>query len=350
MAKDESGRPDIYSAPVSRSETRFPWETPAPKSDIPQSDDSSQYGYRRPDRDESIRGDLERAYDQHSPHSVTPTSAQQDDVRSPLRHADPAKPMHQRDRVLYVILAWTPIPAALIVGCIIAWASNQLSGLWASIGVAAGIVVMTIATIHALEKKPPLPRSPSPIIFIVAAITWLLIGWQTWLAFQKPTTTVIGFNQAQVDEKIANAVANLNSQLMEANRQRDAAQRETNAIRQQVQNTPMPPRNLDTPRVYAEKTVATLWEPCEGRTQLQCDVLIGDEKGKWINASGRVGLIQPNGMVTLTVGNQPVICFFEEYWKTKLGTFRNGETMNVVGKVQAYNGATLLLGQCELHG
>jgi hypothetical protein len=160
-----------------------------------------------------------------------------------------------------------------------------------------------------------------------------------------------GFTQQQVDEKIANAVANLNSQLTEANRQRDAAQREANAFRQQIQNAPAPPpRNLDTPRVYTEKTVATLWGPCEGRTPLQCDILIGDEKGKWINADGRVALIQPNRTVTLYVENQPLICFFEDQWKAKLDAFRNGEAMSVSGKIQAYNGATLLLGQCELHG
>jgi hypothetical protein len=52
----------------------------------------------------------------------------------------------------------------------------------------------------------------------------------------------IGFTQQQVDEKIANAVANLNSQLTEANRQKEAAMRDAEAVRKQIQNAPPPPR------------------------------------------------------------------------------------------------------------
>jgi hypothetical protein len=96
--------------------------------------------------------------------------------------------MHPRDRRLYVILAWTAIPAALIVGCFIAWGTGQLSGLWASVGVIVGLAAMFVATLYALEKKAPAARYPGPIIVGIAVLTWLLVGWQTWLAF-KPSQT-----------------------------------------------------------------------------------------------------------------------------------------------------------------
>jgi hypothetical protein len=67
-----------------------------------------------------------------------------------------------------------------------------------------------------------------------------------------------GFTQEQVDTKIATAVAaaitNLNSQLAEANRRRDAALREADTLRQQVQN---PPPQPPTP----EDQTPVNWQP-----------------------------------------------------------------------------------------
>lgn len=95
------------------------------------------------------------------------------------------QPMHTRDRRLYVILAWTAIPAALFVGCFIAWGSGQLPGSWAIAGMLAGAISMAIGTVYALEKKAPLPRSPGPIMIGIAILTWALVGWQTWLVFHR---------------------------------------------------------------------------------------------------------------------------------------------------------------------
>jgi hypothetical protein len=52
------------------------------------------------------------------------------------------------------------------------------------------------------------------------------------------TPSLPGFTQQQMDEKIAAAVANLNAELAEANRQKDAARREEDALHQQIQNAP----------------------------------------------------------------------------------------------------------------
>jgi hypothetical protein len=168
-----------------------------------------------------------------------------------------------------------------------------------------------------------------------------------------PPASVPGFTQQQVDEKVANAVANLNSQLTEANRQRDAAQRETNALRQQIQNAP-PPQAPDpnAPRVYSEKTVQTLRDSCADRTPLQCDVLISDEKVKWIKATGRAGDIRATGQVVIVVGTAPeyaVFCTFNNaLWRLKLVALRERDPISVVGKISGYNGAMLILSECEL--
>jgi hypothetical protein len=82
-----------------------------------------------------------------------------------------------------------------------------------------------------------------------------------------------GFTQQQVDEKISNAVANLNSQLTEANRQKEAERREADAFRQQIQNAPPRP---PTP----EEQVPINWQP---DFQLNW---YGDQKIAWIRFIG----------------------------------------------------------------
>jgi len=132
----------------------------------------------------------------------------------PLSDPLGGQPMHPRDRRLYVILAWTAIPAALFAGCFIAWGSGQLPGSWAIVGMLVGIVGMAIGTVYALEKKAPLPRSPGPIMFGIAVLTWLLIGWQTWLYSHSP---VQGYTRAQLDKAVeegkAQAIVTATAQL-----------------------------------------------------------------------------------------------------------------------------------------
>jgi hypothetical protein len=136
--------------------------------------------------------------------------------------SDSASPMHARDRRLYVILTWAAIPAALVVGCFIAWGGGQLSWQWAIGGMSVGVLAMVVATIYALEKKPPLPRYPGPIIIATAVLTWGLIGWQTWMWVHTPVQgytqapPIAGFTQAQVDKKISDATEPLKAQLAEA--------------------------------------------------------------------------------------------------------------------------------------
>jgi hypothetical protein len=79
------------------------------------------------------------------------------------------------------------------------------------------------------------------------------------VAYQRATApltppAVVGFTQQQVDAKIAAVVANLNSQLAEANRQRDAARREADVFRQKIQNAPP---QLPAP----EDQIPVNWQP-----------------------------------------------------------------------------------------
>jgi hypothetical protein len=56
------------------------------------------------------------------------------------------------------------------------------------------------------------------------------------------------------------------------------------------------------PKVYTTKTVDELRAICENRSEMQCEIFMSEEKGKWILIDGRAGLIQPNGFVLVHVG------------------------------------------------
>ena len=69
---------------------------------------------------------------------------------------------------------------------------------------------MASATIYALEKKPPSPGYPGPIVITIAALTWILIGWQTWVWFHPADQ---GYTQSQLDGAVALATKSLKDQL-----------------------------------------------------------------------------------------------------------------------------------------
>jgi predicted DNA-binding transcriptional regulator AlpA len=85
---------------------------------------------------------------------------------------------------------------------------GQLPASWAVAGIAIGLLGMGAATIYALERKTPSPRYPGPIILGIAALTWALIGWQTWMWFHPSTMAVAATwtatpkNNATPDEPI----------------------------------------------------------------------------------------------------------------------------------------------------
>jgi hypothetical protein len=68
-----------------------------------------------------------------------------------------------------------------------------------------GLVGMSAASIHLWEKKPRAPHL-GPFLISCAILTWLFVGWQTWLAFHHP---VQGYTQAQLDAAVSAAKASV---------------------------------------------------------------------------------------------------------------------------------------------
>ncbi len=166
---------------------------------------------------------------------------------------------------------------------------------------------------------------------------------------QGPTAN--GFTQEQVDAKVAGAVANLNAQLVEITRQRDAAQREANALRQQIQNAPPPQQNLDTPRSYTKLSIPEIRAIYEGRTPLQGDILFADEVGKWINTDGTIQNVLSGGLVVLRKDDKGIQCVFDRSWWSKLSVLRQNDNIKVAGKLAAsQNPHMITLASCEIRG
>jgi hypothetical protein len=118
-----------------------------------------------------------------------------------------AAPMHPRDRLLLAAFNWAGnIGGPLAVGCYIAWAIDQMPLRLAAPGMVVGLSAMTSATIYAFQKRAPTKRSYFwPITFGAIALTWAVLGWQTWMWFHPSTQAVQGYTQAQLDDAIAKA-------------------------------------------------------------------------------------------------------------------------------------------------
>ncbi len=141
-------------------------------------------------------------------------SAERNVVSNP--HPETASPMHERDRRFWLVTLWAgSIGGALAVGCYIAWASGQMPLQWAAPGMAIGLLAMAGATIYALDKRPPKIWRPGPMLIVVAALTWALVGWQAWMWFHP---SVQGYTQAQLDKAVKDGKAQIQAQL-------DAAQK-----------------------------------------------------------------------------------------------------------------------------
>lgn len=99
-----------------------------------------------------------------------------------------ANPMHAKDRRFWLAILWAgSIGGALAVGCYIAWASGQMPLQFAAPGIAIGLLAMAGASIYAFEKRPSNVWRPGPILLGIAALTWALVGWQTWMFFHWPS-------------------------------------------------------------------------------------------------------------------------------------------------------------------
>ena len=108
-------------------------------------------------------------------------------------------------------------------------------------------------------------------------------------------------------------------------------------------------------REFTKRTVHELRAIYEGRTRLQADAFMADEKGKLIEVEGTVMNVD-NGMAFLQVGQGEhngmvdyVECRFAPSWNAKLGTYRQKEPMKIRGVIgPSQNGAQIYLQDCEI--
>jgi hypothetical protein len=126
----------------------------------------------------------------------------------------PSGPMHAKDRRFWVVLT---IWAGIAVGAISTGVGAFISGSphWGFGLCAVGLVGAAVATLHLLETKPSSPRLSrvNILMVLIACLTWLFIGWQTWLWLHSPAQ---GYTQSQLDGAVALATKPLQDQLAQA--------------------------------------------------------------------------------------------------------------------------------------
>jgi hypothetical protein len=104
---------------------------------------------------------------------------------------------------------------------------------------------------------------------------------------------------------------------------------------------------------FTTRTVRELRALYEGRTRLQADAFIADDKGKLIEVEGSVQNVD-SGMAFLEVSKAGinadyVECRFSPEWNVKLSTFRQGDKMRIQGVIGPnQNGAQIYLQDCKI--
>jgi hypothetical protein len=203
-----------------------------------------------PPKDESLKGDLERPAEAHEP----PAAGGQ--VHSYLSR------FSFTDLVVLVVNECLGVPLCIAggenfahtdwVGSAIGWGvgiplcvSGVTFPFW------RGHVKTAVATW--VEKRWQLLLPPAVLLAFIYAVGPVMYRRAT-APIVTATPSETGFTQQQVDAKVANAVANLNAQLTEANRQKDAVRRDADAFRQQIQNAPPQPP-------APEDQIPVSWQP-----------------------------------------------------------------------------------------
>jgi hypothetical protein len=197
----------------------------------------SKVDHDREDR-EHRRASLEAAFEQHSTETPPPPAPPDPPIHGP----EGPLPRTWPEAVPYLV--WV----VLILGFGLECVAHLLKADWLQALFAfLGMVGLAAMMLHWTQIRGKF----SDTRWLVAAAMLLLLGlilspfveerrwpFSAWFAKAPPST---GFSQQEVDAKISNALANLNAQLIEANRQKDLARREAETVRQQIQNVPPPP-------------------------------------------------------------------------------------------------------------
>jgi hypothetical protein len=101
-------------------------------------------------------------------------------------------------------------------------------------------------------------------------------------------------------------------------------------------------------RKFTNRTIRQLRAIYEGRTRLQADAFMADEKGKLIETQGIVVNVD-SGMVFLQNENDFIECRLGPEWNAKLSTLRQGDTVKIRGTIgPSQNGAQIYLQECEI--
>lgn len=180
------------------------------------------------ERSETVRQTIERSISEVQNRNAEASKAQ---PSSPTE-LELAKPMHQRDRWLYVVLGWAAIPTSLFVSGIGAFING--SPHWGAGLCVAGLIGMYAVSMHLLEQRQPVPSSPGPILIGIAILSWAFVGWQTWLALRAPSQ---GYTQTQLDAAVSEAKTSVHSKLEETSKERDATIAERDSARRELANT-----------------------------------------------------------------------------------------------------------------
>jgi hypothetical protein len=115
------------------------------------------------------------------------------------------------------------------------------------------------------------------------------------------------------------------------------------------QLSPLPPAPVPVHESYTDKPVSWFVDAFKGRTELQANLLIAPEIGKWINADGALQFISPLGMMRLYGDSYAIQCQFDHALLVRLTAFRIGDTVKIVGKISLDQSAAFLqLEDCEL--
>jgi hypothetical protein len=206
----------------------------------------------------------------------------------------------------------------------------QAGGAFLLCLVALGIAVH-VKAFEGLSKRSG--RRRLAFILITIGASFLGAGIYLLASQQNPT-----------DGRIANDASETERQLAATQRELQETQHQLALAQQQPGPSPVPVAK----GVFTKKSIRELRALYEGRTALQADVFMTDEKGKLIDVEGTIVRVD-SGMAFLQNGGDSIECRFGLEWNSKLSTFRNGELMKARGTISpSQNGAQIYLQQCEL--
>jgi hypothetical protein len=152
--------------------------------------------------------------------------------------------------------------------------------------------------------------------------------------------------EPEIKKQVVAATASIQKQLDQTIAERDVANRKVQQLKALQNAPPAPPIAADGPRVFTDKTKEQIWNAyCEGRTELQCSILMNEEKNKWITLGAIVELIHTGGNMELSGG---VICNFDSQWLPALSTLRPGDHVTINGQIVGFNVRFFILQKCEI--